>query len=355
MVKVDALVVPLNKGQTAISIARCLRLVNHTLRTSSSEENLYIPLLRQIDESESKRLSAILGPPKIEEREFNERPRVPRTLAEALQNRLPPHLLANVPKAFDILGHIAIVEVPDELVPFDKTIGRAVLETCPNVRTVMAKSGFFSSDYRVRALRLIGGEDQSVTHYRENGCVFELDVKAVFFSPRLSHERLRVASQVQPGEAVVDMFAGVGPYSILIAKRQPRSTVCAIDANPSAFRFLVTNILANRVVARVRPILGDAQEVVRSGLSGKADRVIMNLPGSAADFVGVACESLAERGGVIHFYSFESGQDPQEAGSRRLKERVQASGRSVDSILATRIVKEVAPRRFQVAVDARIS
>lgn len=355
MVKVDALVFPLNKGQAAVSMARNMRLINHSLRVFSTGKELCIPLSRRADESELERLSAVLGPVKIGEREFSERPRVPRSLVEALQNSLPPRLLATVPRSFDILGHIAIVEVPDELAPFDELIGRSVIEICPNVRTVMAKAGSFSSDYRMRALRLIAGEDKPVTHYREHGCIFELDVRTVFFSPRLSHERLRVASQVQSGETVVDMFAGVGPYSILIAKRQPTSTIYAIDANPSAFKFLVTNILANKVLTRVKPIMGDAQEVIKSSLSRKADRVIMNLPGSALDFVGDACISLAKGGGVIHFYSFESRENPKEAGSGKLKERVEASGRNVESILATRIVKEIAPYRVQVAVDARVS
>lgn len=354
MIKAHALVVAPNKGQAAINVARSMHLIDNSLRIFSTEEGLCIPLVRGVDDLESKRLSLTLGPIRIEEREFTERRQAHRTLIEALQNELPPHLLAVVPKSLDVVGHIAIVELPKELASFYELVGKAVLETCPNIRTVMAKAGIFSSDYRVRELRLIAGEDNPVTHHREHGCVFELDVRTVFFSPRLSHERLRVASQVQPGEAVVDMFAGVGPYSILIAKRQPLSTVYAVDVNPSAFKFLVSNILANRVLTNVKPTLGDVREVVRSSLSGTADRVIMNLPGKALDFVGEACSSLKEAGGVVHFYSFESAENPQEAAPAKLGERVEASGRKVRSILATRVVKAVAPYRVQVAVDAHI-
>jgi tRNA (guanine37-N1)-methyltransferase len=328
--------------------------MDHSLRVFAMRDELWIPLARPIDESESSRLSTLLGSMRVDKREFSERPQRPSTLTGALKNHLPPYLLAAVPKSFDIVGHVAIVELPDELASFEQLVGNGVLEICPNVRTVMAKAGAFSSDYRTRELRLIAGEDRSVTCYKEHGCIFELDVRTVYFSPRLSHERLRIASQVEPSETVVDMFAGVGPYSVLVAKKQPLSTVYAVDANPSAFKFLVSNVLANKVLNNVKPMMGDAREVVRSSLSGTADRVIMNLPGKALDFVDVACSGLKERGGVIHFYSFESAETPHEVASAKLKERIEASGRELKSTSAIRTVKEIAPYRFQVAIDARV-
>ena len=354
MVKARALVVVSSKGQTAIKIARNMRLIEHSLSVFATSSDLCIPLARPIDESEYRRLSATLGPIRIEEQEFRERPQRPRTLTEALEGDLPHRLLAIVPKSFDVVGQIAIVELPDQLASFDELIGKGLLKICPSVRTVMAKAGAFSSDYRTRELRLIAGENNSITRYKEHGCVFELDVRTVFFSPRLGQERLRVASQVQPGETVVDMFAGVGPYSILMAKKQASSTVYAVDANPSAFKFLVSNILTNRVLSNVKPMMGDVREVVKSNLSKVADRLIMNLPGKAAGFVDVACSSLNEIGGVIHFYSFESAEKPCKAASEKLRRRVEDSGRELKSILGVRIVKEIAPYRFQVAVDAQV-
>jgi len=354
MVKAHALLIAPDKGQVAVDLARRMRLIDHSLRIFSTEKELCVPLLRAIEESEARRLSLELGQFRVGEREFVERRPVHHTLIEAVQDHLPAHLLAVVPKSLDVIGHVAIVELPGELAAFDKLIGDAVLETHPGIRTVMAKAGVFSSDFRVRDLRLIAGEDKPVTRHREHGCVFDLDVRTVFFSPRLSYERLRVASFVQPGETVVDMFAGVGPYSILIAKSQPASNVYAVDANPSAFKFLVSNILANKVLANVKAIMGDTREVVRSTLSHAADRVIMNLPGSALDFMHEACLCLKDRGGVIHFYSFESDEKPQDTASLKLRERVETSGREIKAVLTSRVVKAVAPYRVQVAVDALI-
>jgi tRNA G37 N-methylase Trm5 len=101
-------------------------------------------------------------------------------------------------------------------------------------------------------------------------------------------------------------------------------------------------------------MMGDVREVVKSHLFGVADRLIMNLPGEALSFVDVACSSLNERGGVIHFYSFESSEKPHEAASEKLKRQIDASGRELKSILAVRTVKEIAPYRFQVVVDAQV-
>jgi tRNA (guanine37-N1)-methyltransferase len=354
MTKALGMLVDLRKGQAAIDLARSMNLLNHALKIVSTKQQLCIPLTHVPSESESERLSQVLGSMGLEEREFIERRLVHRNLPGVLEGRLPAHLIALVPKSFDVVGQIAIIELSKELVPFSRMIGKAVLETSPSVRTVMAKAGVFSSDYRVRELRLIAGEDNPVTRYKEHGCVFELDVRAVFFSPRLSHERLRVASQVQSGERVVDMFAGVGPYSILIAKKQPKSMVHAVELNPSAFKFLESNVLANRVVSNVKPARGDVHDVIRSRLAHEVDRAIMNLPGKAVEFIDDACYGLRETGGVIHFYSFENAQNPERAASAKLQKAVEAYGRKVKSILSTRVVKEVAPYKFQVGVDALV-
>jgi len=351
MVSALALVVVLSKGETAIRLTRGMNLIDDSLRILATETELCVPLVRPPDGYESERLSLVLGSSRIERRDFSERQPAQRTLAEVLESQLPSYLLERIPRSLDIVGHVAIVELPSELAPFEEAVGKAILETSPKIRTVMAKAGAHSRDYRVRELRLIAGEDAPITRHREHGCTFELDVRSVFFNPRLSHERLRVASQVQSGETVVDMFAGVGPYSILGAKMQPSSRIYAIDVNPSAFRFLVSNVLTNKVVKNVTPIMGDVRDVIRSKLLGKADRVIMNLPGSAFDFVSEACSSLAEKRGIIHFYSFESDERPTEKASERLRECVERTGRRVRSILATRVVKTVAPYRLQVAVD----
>src|SRR3989337_4513003 len=137
---------------------------------------------------------------------------------ETLEGQLPPHLKASLPKALDIVGDIAIVEVPPELETQKNLIGKAILEAHRNVRTVLAKAGAVSGDYRLRDFEVIAGEHNTSTIHKEFGCSYQVDVAKAYFSPRLSHEHERVASLVQNGETVADLFAGVGPFSVLIGK-----------------------------------------------------------------------------------------------------------------------------------------
>ena len=222
---------------------------------------------------------------------FSERAKRPLKLVDMLEDKLPPHLLASVPHAIDFVGDIAIIEVPPELEGHKKTVGEAILKTHKRVSTVLAKSGAVEGLYRLREFEVIAGVEKTATVHREHGCVYHVDLAKAYFSPRLSHEHNRVAGQVRDGETVVDMFAGVGPFSILIAKERENVKVYAIDVNPDAVEFLKSNIAINRVERKVMPVLGDVRQVVKERLIGVADRVIMNLPEKAIEYVDVACEA----------------------------------------------------------------
>jgi tRNA (guanine37-N1)-methyltransferase len=181
-----------------------------------------------------------------------------------------------------------------------------------------------------------------------------VDLSKVYFSPRLSHEHDRVASQVREGETVVDMFAGVGPFSILIAKKCRNVRVYSIDVNPDAVRYLEKNIAVNGVEKRVVPFLGDARQIVEERLTGVADRVIMNLPERALEYVDVACKTIKTGGGIVHYYEFTDEPAPSDAAKNRLIEVVKQTGRNVREILLARTVRVTAPYTWQVAVDGEV-
>src|SRR5437870_3131961 len=126
----------------------------------------------------------------------------------------------------------------------------------------------------MRPLRYIAVENRTHTIHKEYGCLFEVDLSKAFFSPRLSTEHQRVVQMVEKGERVVDMFAGVGPFSILIAKKVGDVRMDAIDANPQAIELLQENVRANKVEAKVHVHLGDAREVIRKELTQITSRVL---------------------------------------------------------------------------------
>lgn len=228
------------------------------------------------------------------------------------------------------------------------------MEVHKQTSTVLAKSGAVEGIYRLRDFEVIAGVKKTVTVHRENGCSYYVDIAKAYFSPRLSNEHNRVASQVEEGETVIDLFAGVGSFSILTAKIHEGVRIYAVDVNPDAIALLKKNIAVNRVEARVVPILGEARWIVGEKLMGVADRVIMNLPETAIEYVDVACDGLRAEGGIIHYYEFTKELKPLETANVRLTEAVSRSNRKVKRVLLAKKVREVAPHTWQVVLDAKI-
>ena len=288
----------------------------------------------------------------ITESRFNVYSSKPLTKLKNLLTNLSSSKIKQIPRAFDIVGGIAIIELPPELEEDSQQIGEALLTLHQRLKSVYTKTGPVVGDFRLRELRLIAGEDKAETIHRENGCLFKVNLAETFFNPRLGGERKRVANQVLSKERVLDMFAGVGPFSVLIAKLT-HAKVYAVDLNPEAVKYLRENVQLNHVEDRVEIIEGDAAKLP-SKLNGKIDRVIMNLPERSADFLDVACRALRPRGGIIHFYSFQHEPEEVKKAETLLLSNVERYGRTVAKIQLARSLREIAPRTYQVVIDARI-
>jgi tRNA (guanine37-N1)-methyltransferase len=352
--EVTCLTVPKKLGEQTISLVRDLNLFNSELAVQQLEDRICIPLITAPSPVALQKLKNKLPEYEIVVHDLISRKKRHFTHLDLLVNKLPSDLLATVPRAIDFIGDIAIVEIAPELADYKKTIGEALLKAHKQTNTVLAKSGAVEGVYRIREFEVIAGPNKTITLHREYDCVYHVDVAKAYFSPRLSSEHNRVASQVNAGETVVDLFAGVGPFAIPIAKNQKNVRVYAVDVNPDAVALLKRNIAANRAEKQVFPVLGDARQIVKKQLFGKADRVIMNLPETAYEFVDVACDALKTEGGVIHYYGFVKDSDPLEGAKARLAEAVNQCKRKVKKILLAKSVREVAPYTWQVVVDAEI-
>jgi tRNA (guanine37-N1)-methyltransferase len=346
--------VPKALGEEAIRLVGRLNLLNRELRIKQVEDYVYIPLMSEPLPEDIKELERSIPELEISVHRFSQWAKHPLELVDMLKGKLPPHLLPSLPHAIDFVGDIAIIEIPPELEPHRKTIGEAMMKTHKQVGTVLAKSGAVEGVYRLREFEVIAGVEKTETVHREYGCAYQVDVAKAYFSPRLSHEHDRVASLVREGEKVVDMFAGVGPFSILIAKKHEDVRVYAIDVNPDAVDFLRRNVAVNRVEKKVVSILGDARQVVRKSFVGIADRVIMNLPERAIGYIDVACEAIKLEGGIMHYYEFTSAPNSLETAKVRLIEAIKRTNRKVKDVLLARTVRATAPFTWQVVVDAEI-
>ncbi len=322
-------------------------LMNLNLKIKPESDFVFIPLDEKLhDESNLIEIMTDSGFHGFEtvDTEFESLKRAPRSMTEYLKDKLNEKEIEDLKKSFDIIGDVVILEIPEELQQHKKIIGEAALKFTKR-KAVYMKSSAIKGVIRTREMEHLAGEDVSETIHQEYGCRLLMDVKNVYFSPRLATERRRVADRTVNGEIVLDMFAGVGPFSILIA-REKSVKIYAVDINPSAYDYLKRNIELNKVQNKVIPLLGDVADMV-SQEKIKADRIIMNLPGTACEFLGVAMDAIKE-GGVIHYYEFSSDYD---TAIKRLEDA--ANPRKVE-ILEKRKVKSRSPGQWHIVVDARV-
>ena len=346
--------VPKNQGEKTIMLATKLGLADKSLVIQREEDNLVIPLVREPVGIELATLKSQIPQFVLYIAVFSEKALPPETLTQVLRDKLPNDLLVSVPQAFDIIGDIVVIDIPLKLKLYGNLIGEAILQTQKNVKTVLAKAGDISGIFRVRDYTFIAGKQKTQTIHREFGCTYHVDIAKAYFSPRLSHEHERVAALVETGEVVADLFAGVGPFSVLIGKKCSEVKVYAVDLNPDAVELLKVNVQINKVDGHVFPICTDAREIAKGKLKGTVDRVIMNLPETAIDFIDVACNAIKPKGGVVHFYGFVRSPDTIENLQHRFTVEVERNGRKVKAFLLARSIRETAPFESQIVLDVKI-
>ncbi|HKU49172.1 MAG TPA: class I SAM-dependent methyltransferase family protein, partial [Nitrososphaera sp.] len=175
-------------------------------------------------------------------------------LKEVLAGVLSSEETLQVYSAFDQIGSIVIIKIPDALVSKKPVIAQAILDNIKTAKSVFVQVSAVQGDFRVRDLEFVAGENTTLTEYKEHGCRFKVDVAKAYFSPRLSTERQRIAEMVQDNDTIVNMFAGVGTYSIVIARMNRTCRVYSIDSNPAAAELCTINAKLNKVGDRVDSI-----------------------------------------------------------------------------------------------------
>lgn len=341
--------VAINDGERTRKALLEHNLLDIDYRIMSRDGALFMPLRQEV---QSELIDTIIGSINFETgaMEFEPVPHSPKTLTEALESYLNPEELELVPRAYDLIGDIAVLEIPDELSSHRETIGRVFHEVHRNFSTILAKKGAISGTTRVREYQCLAGEDKTDTIHIEYGCRLAVDLSKAYFSPRLLEEHNRIAQLVKDNEFVVDMFCGVGPFPVHIA-RQKNVHIVAIDINPDAIGLLNKSMKLNKLVGTIEPIVGDAKEYSKSQV---AHRVIMNHPSGAFDFVSDACRILKPLG-VLHYYDFVGGEKPEDTITNKLTQLVEDAGRSIDTVNTVRRVRDSAPYEFQMVVDAIIT
>ena len=222
-------------------------------------------------------------------------------LKDELRDTIPNHAIRFFSDHFNVIGNIAVLSLPPELSPYAPAIARALISRRHNIRTVLNKTSPAHGCNRTACFEIIVGTDTITTHH-EFGFTYRLDVRTVFFDPRLAFERKRVCDQVRSGERVLVPFCGVGPYVIPAAAHG--AGITAIEQNPEACRWLSENVLLNGVGDQVTTIRGDAFNV--SSLQDFTyDRMIIPTPYGMDAIFDCIITKVKPRG-MIHFYTFKN-------------------------------------------------
>ncbi len=344
--------VPLSMGEETRQLLLNTKLLDINCKIIAEDGHLILPLLPDVPLSVVERT---IGATHFEvtHHNFSLQSDRPRTLAEVLADKLPPDRLHLLPRAFDVVGDIAILEIPPELNEFAPLIGESFLSLHKHVKTVLAKKGPISGVTRLREFEFLAGENKTQTIHVEYGIRIEVDLSKVFFTPRLLEEHHRVAMLVQPEEHVLDMFTGVGPFALHIAREQ-YADVVAVDINTDALYFITRNIDLNKhqLLGSIIPVCMDVRDYVDHATI-EFDRVIMNHPSQSDAFIPWACKALG-RAGIIHYYSFANAPDHEEHVAKTIRYLVSMTHHDVLDIPFVRKVRDVAPYEYQVVADVVI-
>lgn len=311
------------------------KILRNDLKIKKDSEFIYFPVINIPKELNSY---------KIIKKEFEKRKTKPKTYKEIIS--IPGKLKNNLPTSYDVIGDIILIKISKDLAKYKEEIGKALLSSNKNIKTICLSEPV-TGEFRTRNITVIAGEKRTTTIHKEYGLSFEVDVKNTYFSPRLATERKRVASLVKPDEVVVDMFAGVAPFSIMIAKYAHPKIIYAIDKNDDAVVFAKQNIKRNNVLDKIEFIHADAKKIHKI-LKEKADRVIMNLPFSAHMFFKDTLK-ITRKNSIIHYYDILEENKIQE----RINElkKIAEENKTILTNLNVRKIKTYAPGEFYIGID----
>jgi tRNA (guanine37-N1)-methyltransferase len=271
-------------------------------------------------------------------------------LKDALKTILSQEELGMLVGSYDVIGDIAIIIIPPELSAKEYLVAEAILSKNKNIKTVARRAGNYDGEFRTIALAVIGGEDLRETEHRENGVRFFLNPEKVYYSVRSSNERKRIASLIRPGEEVLVMFSGIGAFPLVIAARSRAGGIVGIEKNPDAHLYAQKSLAANRRIKNVVLHQGDVLEILPR-LGRTFDRVLMPLPKTAADYLGIALPAIRP-GGRLHFYDFQA----PDAFSSSIEKIRLACADYHRRLTAPEVVVcgHCSPRIYRICVDAQV-
>jgi tRNA wybutosine-synthesizing protein 2 len=271
----------------------------------------------------------------------------PGSLKEYLKTSFSEAELACVPAGWQVLGDIIIVYIPETLEDKKINLAEALLSMYPRCGTVVRDFGIEGQFRQPKREILLGSKTETL--HKEHGCFFKQDVTKVMYSKGNLEERKRM-SHLGKGEVIVDMFAGIGYFSIPMAVHSRPKKIIGIEINPESFVYLKENIRLNKVEDIFVPICGDCSKFAPEGT---ADRVIMGYVGTTHHYLEPAIKALKQSGGILHYHETVPESLARTRPQERIRKAAYALGKKVE-ILEIRRIKKYSPGVLHVVIDALI-
>jgi tRNA wybutosine-synthesizing protein 2 len=267
----------------------------------------------------------------------------------SVSSLLPEDVLQILPEKWEKTGTVVTIKLPHQLRPFQEIIGKAYAEEL-RCATTLNDCGGIRGVFREPAVEVIYGSPRTETIHRENTVRFMFDPQKIMFSSGNMAERKRMATISNPEETVVDLFAGIGYFTLPMAVFSKPKRIFACEINPVAHQYLSRNIVLNNVTDIVEPLLGDNRMVAPKLC---ADRVILGYLQEPQEFLTVALDSLKNHVGVLHYHDVRLSSDGPERSLRDIEAVVKRYHRSVE-LIREQTIKSYAPGRDHIVVDVRV-
>jgi len=254
--------------------------------------------------------------------------------------------MGNIERGYDVFGNIVIVKFGRGTKSREKKkFALRFLQEHKNVRSVLEKSEKFSGRLRTQKTKHLAGEKTKEALYRENGCLFRLNVDSCYFSPRLSSERGEVAGMVKKGEKVLVLFGGVAPFAVCIGKMSKAEKIVSVELGRECNKYALENVKRNKLGGKVEIVQGKGKKTERY------DRIIMARPNLKDSFLD-AVFPFVKKGGMIHYYGFYP-EDEKEKLNELILEEAKKAGRKI-KILRIKKAGEIGVKKFRYRADLKV-
>ena len=270
-------------------------------------------------------------------------------IKKSLKNNISLELTNFLPEKWEKMGDIVIVKLDEKLKSYGEEIGKTYAEVL-HCKTFLNDVGGISGIYREPNVEILYGSENTEVVHKENGVRYKLDVTKIMFSSGNMDERLRMANISNKNETVVDLFAGIGYFTLPMAVCSKPKKIFSCEINPVAYNYLCKNIVLNHVTSIVNPLFGDNRIIAPKNV---AERVVMGYFDDTGKFLPTAFDCLKNCTGIIHFHNVCSDELFPEKPLKMVEKTAKKYKRIVE-LLTYRIIKSYAPGVSHIVLDIQV-